>query len=38
MRRTAEVLSILFDFSFWREFIAADMIQEGQMMHDYDAE
>lgn len=36
MRRTAEVLSILFDFSFWREFIAADMIEEGRMMHEYE--
>ena len=36
MRRTAEVLSILFDFSFWREFIAADMIQEGRIMHEYE--
>lgn len=37
MRRIVEILSILFDFSFWHEFIAADMIQEGKMMHDYDA-
>lgn len=37
MCRTVEILSILFDFSFWREFIEADMIQEGKMMHDYDA-
>ena len=37
MRLTVEVLSVLLDFSFWREFIAADMIQEGQMIHDYDA-
>ncbi len=36
MRRTAEVLSILFDFSFWRDFIAADMIQEGRIMHEYE--
>lgn len=36
MRRTAEVLSILFDFSFWRDFIAADMIEEGRMMHEYE--
>lgn len=36
MRRTAEVLSILFDFSFWREFFAADMIEEGRMMHEYE--
>lgn len=36
MHRTAEVLSILFDFSFWRDFIAADMIQEGRIMHEYE--
>jgi len=36
MRRIAEVLSILFDFSFWREFIAADMIEEGRIMHEYE--
>ena len=36
MCRTVEILSILFDFSFWREFIAADMIQEGRIMHEYE--
>ena len=37
MWRMFEILGIVFSSSFWREFIAADMIQEGQMMHDYDA-
>jgi hypothetical protein len=31
-----EILGIMFNRSFWREFIVADMIQEGQMKHDYE--
>lgn len=37
MKRIFEILGIIFNHSFWRDFIAADIIQEGRMMHEYDA-
>ena len=29
-----EVLRVLCDMSFWRDFIAADMREEARMMHE----
>jgi len=34
MRRMVEVLRVLFDMSFWREFIDLDMREETRMMHE----
>ena len=31
-----EVLRIMFDQAFWREFIELDMREETRMMHDYE--
>lgn len=31
-----EILRVLFDMSFWREFIKADMLEEGRIMHGYE--
>lgn len=31
-----EALRVLFDMSFWRSFIAADMREEARMMHEYE--
>ena len=36
MRRIVEVLQVLCDMPFWYSFIAADMREEAQMMHDYE--
>lgn len=36
MKRMFEILGIMFNRSFWREFIAADMIEEGRIMHEYE--
>ena len=36
MEQMVEVLRVLCDMSFWRSFIAADMREEAQMMHDYE--
>ena len=36
MKKIIELISIIFNRSFWREFIAADMIEEGRMMHEYE--
>ena len=33
MRRMVEVLRVLCDMSFWREFIALDQCDETRMMH-----
>ena len=29
-------ICLIFNHSFWREFIAADMIEEGRIMHEYE--
>ena len=34
LSKVAEVLRILFDPSFWREFIAEDMLVESRMLHE----
>ena len=34
MKRFYEVLRIMFDRAFWREFIELDMREETRMMHD----
>ena len=34
MKRFYEVLRIMFDRAFWREFIDLDMREESQMMHE----
>ena len=34
MKRLCEVLQIMFDRAFWREFIELDMREEAQMMHE----
>lgn len=31
-----EILEIMFNRSFWRDFIAADMIDEERIMHEYE--
>ena len=31
-----EILRIMFDRAFWREFFELDMREEAQMMHDYE--
>lgn len=31
-----EALRVLCDMSFWRSFIAADMLNESRMMHEYE--
>ena len=36
MRRMFEIMGIIFNLSFWHEFIAADMIEEGRIMHEYE--
>ena len=36
MRRMVEVFRVLCDFSFWREFTVADMLNESRMMHEYE--
>ena len=35
MRRLIEIICVLFDRSFWREFIECDMFEESQMMHEH---
>ena len=35
-KKMLDVLRTLFDMSFWREFIDADMREESRMMHDYE--
>jgi len=35
MKRLCEILSIIFDRAFWREFIDLDMREEARMMHDW---
>ena len=32
-----DVLRMLFDMSFWREFVDMDMREESRMMHEYGA-
>ena len=34
MKRLCEVLRIMFDRAFWREFIELDMHEETGMMHE----
>ena len=36
MQRIIEIISFMFSSSFWRDFIAADMVEEGRMIHDYE--
>ena len=36
MKRPCEILRIMFDRAFWREFIDLDMREETRMMHDYE--
>ena len=36
VRRIVEVLRLLCDMPFWREFIDSDMSEESQMMHEYE--
>lgn len=36
MKRLFEILLIMFDRAFWREFIELDMREETRMMHDYE--
>ena len=36
MIRMVEVLRIMFDQAFWREFIELDMREETRMMHEVD--
>ena len=36
MKRLCEILRIMFDRAFWREFIDLDMREETRMMHDYE--
>lgn len=31
-----ETLGIMFNRSFWRSFIIADMLDEAKMMHEYE--
>ena len=35
MKRLIEIVRVLIDCSFWREFIECDMREEAQMMHEY---
>ena len=35
MQRVFEILRVVFDMSFWQEFIDMDMCDESQMMHEY---
>ena len=34
MKRLCEILRIMFDRAFWREFIDLDMREEARMMHE----
>ena len=34
MKRLIEIVLVLIDRSFWREFIECDMREESQMMHE----
>ncbi len=36
MRRVFEILRVVFDMSFWQDFIEQDMRDESRMMHDYE--
>ena len=33
-KRLREIVSVLFNHSFWREFFAVDILEEGRMTHD----
>lgn len=35
IKRITEILRIMFDHAFWREFIELDMREETRMMHDW---
>ena len=35
MQRVFEILRVVFDRSFWQEFIDMDMCEEARMMHEY---
>jgi len=35
MKRLCEIVGVLLDRLFWREFIALDLREETRMMHDY---
>jgi hypothetical protein len=36
MQRIIEIVSFIFRPSFWWDFIAVDMVEEGRMMHGYE--
>ena len=36
MRWVCEIIKIMFDHAFWREFIELDMREETRMMHEYE--
>ena len=35
MNRALDMFRVLFDLSFWNEFIELDMREETRMMHDW---